>query len=73
MILKIFNRFRENQGMIFTLAISKCYGKVRLLFSARQISRFTRLDKSHSSCAHGLVVMFAFQPRDFVFEPVRMR
>ena len=44
---------------LFTLAISKCYGKVLALFSGRQLSRFTRFThsfKSHSSRVRGLVV-----------------
>ena len=54
-----------------TLAISKCYGKVRVLFFravthfTRQVTQFTRSWSSGK--------MLAFQPRGFVFEPVRMR
>ena len=39
----------------FTLATSKCYGKVRVLFSGRQLSAVSAR-KSHSSGARGLVV-----------------
>ena len=56
-----------------TLAISQCYGKVRvLLFSARQLSHFTR-QVAQFRCSWSSGKMFAFQPRGFVFEPMRMR
>ena len=57
---------------IITLAISKWYGKVRVLFSARQLFDFTRqLARFTRSWSSGK--MLAFQPRCFVFEPVGMR
>ena len=58
---------------LITLAISKCYGKVRVLFfSARQLSDFTRqLARFTRSWSSGKTL--AFQPRGFVFEPVGMR
>ena len=58
-------------GLFFTLAISKCSAKVRVLFFrattyfTRQVAHFTR----SWSCGK----MLAFQPRGFVFEPVGMR
>ena len=57
-------------GVIFTLAISKCYGKVRVLFFPRDNSLISR-GNSHLSRVSGK--MLAFQPRGFVFEPVGMR
>ena len=63
--------FAESSKII-TLAISKCYGNVRALFSGRQHSRFTRqVAQFTRSWSSGK--MFAFQPRGFVFEPVRIR
>ena len=64
---------KERVIMLFTLAISKCYGKVRVLFfSARQLSDFTRqLARFTRSWSSGK--MLAFQPRGFMFEPVGMR
>ena len=53
-------------------SISNCYGEVRVLFSARQISRSSpQLAQFRRSWSSGK--MLAFQPRGFVFEPVRMR
>ena len=55
---------------VFTLAISKCYGKVQVLFFpetthfTRQVAHFTRSWSSGK--------MLAFQPKGFVFEPVGM-
>ena len=58
--------------MIITLAMSEFYGKVPVLFSGRQLSRFIPqvawFRRSRSSGK-----MLAFQPRGFVFEPLRMR
>ena len=55
-----------------TLAISKCYGKVRVLFFPRDNSDFTRqLARFTRSWSSGK--MLAFEPRGFLFEPVGMR
>ena len=57
---------------LITLAISKCYGKVRVLFFPRDNSDFTRqLARFTRSWSSGKTL--AFQPRGFVFEPVGMR
>ena len=56
---------------VFTLAISKCYGKVRVLFF-RATTHFTR-QVAHFTRSWSSGKMLAFQPRDFVFEPVGMR
>ena len=57
---------------ICTLAMSKCYEKVRVFFSARQLSHFTR-QVAHFTRSSSSGKMLAFQPRGFVFEPVGMR
>ena len=55
---------------VITLAISKCYGKVRVLFFARQLLFHAVADFTRSWSSGK---MLAFQPRGFVFEPVGMR
>ena len=45
----------EDDGRLFTLAISKCYGKVRVLFFPRDNSLISR-GNSHVSRVRGLVV-----------------
>ena len=62
----------SNYFQVITLAISKCYGKVRVLFFPLDNFLISR-GNSHVSRVRGLVVMLAFQPRGFVFEPVGMR
>ena len=55
---------------LFTLAITKCYGKVRVLFF-RATTRFSRqVAQFRRSWSSGK--MLAFQPRTIVFESVRM-
>ena len=58
--------------VVFTLAIIKCYGKVRVLFFPRDNSHFTR-QVAHFTRSWSSGKMLAFQPRGFVFEPVGMR
>ena len=57
---------------MITLEISKCYGKVRVLFFPRDNSHFTR-QVAHFTRSWSSGKMLAFQPRGFVFEPVGMR
>ena len=49
-----------------TLVISKCYGKVRVLFFPRDNSDFTR-QVAHFTRSWSSGKMLAFQPRGFVF------
>ena len=67
----MFLHLTTNTNMIITLAISKFYGKVRVL-SFRQLSHFTRQVTDFTRSWSG-GKMLAFQPRGFVFEPVGMR
>ena len=53
---------------LFTLAISKFYGKVRVLFF-RATTHFTR-QVAHFTRSWSSGKMLAFQPRGFVFEPM---
>ena len=58
-------------NVIVTHAISKCYGKVRVLFF-RATTHFTR-QVAHFTRSWSSGKMLAFQSRGFVFEPVGMR
>ena len=67
---RIFNREVQISYLrFFTLAISKCYVKVRVLFFPRDNSHFTR-QVAHFTRSWSRGKMLAFQPRGFVVEPV---
>ena len=66
---------KNDEGNILTvsfLAISKCYGKVQVLFSARQLS-FQPATRAQFMRSWSSGKRLAFQLRGFAFEPVRMR
>ena len=62
---------RLDSWYIITLAISKCYEKVRVLFFRATTRSSPQLLQFRRSRSIGKTV--AFQLREFVFEPVRIR